>query len=81
MWGAEWLKKAMSEKGLFAQSGMTESEAKELHGYFATWFSIYLAFAIVAHALMYFWRPWIRPTERAMLEGAEVVSSVINVLT
>jgi light-harvesting complex 1 beta chain len=71
----------MSEKGLFAQSGLTEAEAKELHGYFTTWFGVYLAFAILAHALMFAWRPWIRPAERAMLEGAEVMSSVANILT
>jgi len=72
----------MSEKGLFAQSGLTEAEAKELHGYFATWFSIYLLFAIVAHVLMLIWRPWIRPTEQAMLDGAQTVATtVLTVLT
>ncbi|MGF1508101.1 MAG: light-harvesting protein [Myxococcota bacterium] len=46
-------------KSIFAQSGLSEAEAKEIHGYFVTWFSVFLAFAIVAHALILAWRPWI----------------------
>lgn len=47
------------QKSIWAQSGLTESEAKEVHGYFVKWFTVYLAFAVVAHILVWIWRPWI----------------------
>ena len=47
------------EKGFLSQSGLTESEAKEMHGNFVKWFMVFLSFAIVAHLLIWVWRPWI----------------------
>ncbi len=40
-------------------SGLTESEAQEFHGVFVTSFSIFTAIAVVAHILVWFWRPWL----------------------
>lgn len=39
-------------------SGLTESEAKEFHGMFVTSFIIFTGIAIVAHFLVWQWRPW-----------------------
>jgi len=47
------------QKGFWNQSGLTESEAKEVHGHFTKWFMVYLSFAVVAHLLVWIWRPWI----------------------
>ncbi|HJL43058.1 MAG TPA: light-harvesting antenna LH1, beta subunit [Myxococcales bacterium LLY-WYZ-16_1] len=59
---------------IFSQSGLSEAEAKEVHGYFVQWFAIYLLFAIVAHLLVFFWRPWIQPGEpTSMIDGASTV--------
>jgi light-harvesting complex 1 beta chain len=49
----------MADKGFFSESGLTEGEAKEVHGYMTQFFMIFMAFAIVAHFLVWFWRPWI----------------------
>jgi light-harvesting complex 1 beta chain len=40
-------------------SGLTDQEAKEFHGIFMTSFFIFLVIAIVAHVLVWQWRPWL----------------------
>jgi light-harvesting complex 1 beta chain len=40
-------------------SGLTEAEAKEFHGYFVKGFLVFTAVAIVAHFLVWSWRPWL----------------------
>lgn len=40
-------------------SGMTSNEAKEFHSIFMTSFIAFTAIAIVAHILVWVWRPWI----------------------
>jgi len=50
-------------------SGLTESEAQEFHKIFITSFVIFTAIAIVAHFLVWQWRPW--------LPGPEGYSAVI----
>lgn len=40
-------------------SGISESEAQEFHGYFMQGFGIFTAIAVVAHILVWMWRPWI----------------------
>lgn len=51
-------------------SGFSESEAREFHGYFIQGFLIFTAIAIVAHILVWMWRPWIPgPEGYASLES------------
>ncbi len=45
------------DRGSF--SGLSEAEAKEFHGIFVTSFLIFTAIAIVAHILVWMWRPWL----------------------
>lgn len=40
-------------------SGLTEQEAKEFHGIFVTSFIIFTVIALVAHFLVWQWRPWL----------------------
>ncbi len=40
-------------------SGLTEQEAKEFHGIFMTSFIGFTVVAIVAHVLVWMWRPWL----------------------
>ena len=40
-------------------SGLNEDEARAFHKMFVTSFLIFLAIAIVAHFLVWQWRPWI----------------------
>jgi light-harvesting complex 1 beta chain len=40
-------------------SGLTDGEAKEFHSLFITSFIIFTLIAIVAHFLVWNWRPWL----------------------
>lgn len=40
-------------------SGLTEQEAREFHGIFVSSFAIFTAVAVVAHILVWMWRPWL----------------------
>jgi light-harvesting complex 1 beta chain len=40
-------------------SGLTEQEAKEFHSIFMTSFILFTVIAIVAHILVWMWRPWL----------------------
>lgn len=49
-------------------SGLTETEAKEFHKIFVASFIAFTLIAIVAHFLVWSWRPWIPgPNGYAML--------------
>ena len=39
-------------------SGLTEQEAQEFHRIFVTSFIMFTIVAVVAHILVWFWRPW-----------------------
>ncbi len=40
-------------------SGLTEAEAKEFHRFFMGSFILFTLIAIVAHVLVWNWRPWL----------------------
>jgi len=40
-------------------TGLTEAEAKEFHRIFVGSFLLFTAVAIVAHILVWYWRPWL----------------------
>ncbi len=40
-------------------SGLTEPEAREFHTIFMTSFIIFTVVAIIAHMLVWIWRPWL----------------------
>ena len=40
-------------------SGLTEAEAKEFHGFFITSFIAFTVIAVIAHFLVWSWRPWL----------------------
>ena len=51
--------KGMVDEKRGSLSGLTETEAKEFHGIFVTSFIIFTVIAIVAHVLVWQWRPWL----------------------
>ena len=58
-------------------SGLTESEAREFHGLFVSSFVGFTVVAIVAHILVWMWRPWF-PGPRGyteLMDGATTVAS------
>jgi light-harvesting complex 1 beta chain len=40
-------------------SGLTDEEAQEFHQYYIQGFIGFTAIAVVAHILVWFWRPWL----------------------
>lgn len=62
-------------------SGLTDSEAREFHSIFVTSFMIFTAVAVVAHILVWIWRPWLPGangyTTSMLMDG---VSSIRNFL-
>lgn len=53
-------------------SGLTEDEAKEFHGIFMTSFIIFTVIAIIAHFLVWQWRPWL-PGEGGYKDKVSIV--------
>jgi len=51
-------------------SGLTESEAREFHSIFVTSFIIFVVIALIAHFLVWQWRPW--------LPGVKGYASIID---
>ena len=49
----------MDDNGRGSLSGLTEKEAQEFHGIFMKSFVGLTLIAIVAHVLVWQWRPWL----------------------
>ena len=49
----------MAEEKKTSLSGLTEQEAKEFHSIFVSSFLGFTAIAVVAHILVWEWRPWL----------------------
>lgn len=63
-------------------SGLTESEAQEYHKYFIQGFMIFTAIAVVAHILVWMWRPWIPGDEgfAALNNATETASALLTMI-
>ncbi len=62
-------------------SGLTDSEAKEFHSIFITSFIAFVVVAIVAHILVWSWRPWLpgpNGYQTSMIDGLNVVRAMIG---
>lgn len=60
----------MAESRQGSLTGLTEQEAKEFHGIFITSFIMFTLIAVVAHFLVWQWRPW--------LPGANGYASIVH---
>ncbi len=61
-------------------SGMTEPEAREFHQIFVTSFLAFTAVAVVAHVLVYIWRPWLPPVG-GYKTSMEIIHHALTALT
>ena len=61
-------------------SGMTEREAQEFNGLFVTSFAVFTGIAVVAHILVWMWRPWLPGPGgyRAALDGAIHYAGIVG---
>ncbi|KGF68837.1 hypothetical protein LL06_14335 [Hoeflea sp. BAL378] len=73
----------MSSPNTVSLSGLTEGEAQEFHSYYLQGMIAFVAVAIVAHLLAWFWRPWIPgPEGYASLESVgQTVSAFLPMLS
>jgi len=53
----------MAELRSGSLSGLTENEAREFHRLFVTSFIVFTIIAIIAHFLVWQWRPWLPGTQ------------------
>jgi light-harvesting complex 1 beta chain len=60
-------------------SGLSEHEAKEFHRVFMMSFIIFTVIAIIAHFLVWQWRPWLPSLEgyAALTDGAQAVANSV----
>jgi light-harvesting complex 1 beta chain len=59
-------------------SGLTDAEAREFHSIFVTSFIVFTVIAIIAHILVWMWRPWLPGPNgyaTSLLDGVHVVKS------
>jgi len=75
---------AIMDDKTVSMSGLSEPEAKEFHKIFMTSFIAFTVVAVVAHFLVWQWRPWL-PGPRgyntqSMLDGAGTVFHHITTL-
>ena len=62
-------------------SGLTEPEAREFHSIFVTSFVVFTVIAIVAHILVWLWRPWlpgVRGYTTSMIDGATALAPMLT---
>ena len=60
-------------------SGLTSSEAREFHSIFVTSFIAFTVIAIIAHVLVWSWRPWL-PGPNGYSQLMDGVSAVTTFL-
>ncbi len=65
-----------------SSSGLTDSEAREFHSIFVTSFIVFTVIAIIAHFLVWQWRPWLPgpngyPGQQALLDGVMFAKSFL----
>ncbi len=64
-------------------SGLTAQEAKEFHSVFMTSFILFTVIAIIAHFLVWQWRPWF-PGEggyASLIDGVKFATAYLTTLT
>jgi light-harvesting complex 1 beta chain len=62
-------------------SGVSDQEAQEFHNFYLQGTTLFTLVAIVAHVLVWLWRPWIPPAggyKAALLDGATTVLSTVQ---
>lgn len=63
-------------------TGLTGEEAKTFHGLFMSGFIGFTVIAIIAHFLVWTWRPWFPSTEGySALPDAGALANVLTMLT
>lgn len=70
----------MDKQGLYL-GNVSDAEAKEFHNGFMMGFFIWLAVAVIAHYLVWIWRPWLTAGKTAMINLDQTISTITTLLT
>lgn len=62
-------------------TGLTDTEAREFHGIFVTSFVLFTVVAIIAHFLVWQWRPWFPGVRGYAQSAVDGVSSILPMIT
>ncbi|MCZ8187426.1 MAG: light-harvesting antenna LH1, beta subunit [Beijerinckiaceae bacterium] len=65
-------------------TGLTDEEAREFHGFFMTSFIGFTVVAVIAHFLVWMWRPWFPSVKGyASLQDSvtTAASALVNLIT
>jgi light-harvesting complex 1 beta chain len=68
----------MEKQGLYL-GNVSDAEAKEFHNGFMMGFFIWLAVAVVAHYLVWLWRPWLS-MKQAMIDIDPAIVTITSLL-
>ena len=70
----------MADNSGGSASGLSDREAQEFHSLFMTSFLIFTAIAVVAHILVWMWRPWLPGPKgySALIDGAQAVLTTLT---
>ncbi len=61
-------------------SGLKQNEAREFHAIFVTSFLFFTGIAVVAHFLVWLWRPWFPGVEGYSMLG-DMTEKVVNLMS
>jgi light-harvesting complex 1 beta chain len=62
-----------------SMSGLTDAEAKELHEIYMKGFVLFIGVAVLAHFLVWLWRPWLPgPEGYASLESVTPLLTMLS---
>jgi len=70
----------MADSTRSSLSGLTEDEAKEFHSLFITSFIGFTVVAIIAHVLVWMWRPWfpgVKGYASSLIDGLSVTTTTL----
>jgi light-harvesting complex 1 beta chain len=59
-------------------TGLSDQEAEEFHRYYLQGLYLFVAVAIVAHILVWFWRPWIPGPAGYKASALETLTTVAS---
>jgi light-harvesting complex 1 beta chain len=64
-----------------SMSGLSEQEAQEFHKYYMQGLMLFVAVAVVAHILVWAWRPWFAGDGMASVtEGLQTAATTLTTL-
>jgi light-harvesting complex 1 beta chain len=75
-------RKTMAERIDGALSGLSEAEAREFHSVFMSSFIGFVIVAVIAHILVWMWRPWLPGPEGyvSLNDGIQPALSALQTL-